>query len=219
MNNFTISCSSCIVSASGALPRLFSLGHVLVAGTSEVTVAKLQSSSVDGGRRSVPTNVEPLAKRQIFTEEVATDSNLYSQTQTVSISLDEYQGLGLGLSLFTNVNYHPSNVFHVACVLCIVMSTKDLRLDSTEFVGSPQGLVPTVPVPLLSLASRPYSLRVHIIVQFTLYCAIIGAGTRDYPLLASGTNTRTLLFGSKLPPLNQLSGLDIAGDSLSPLMD
>ena len=119
-------------------------------------MTELQSGSVDGRRRSVPTNVGPLAKRRKLTEEVATDSNVYDQTQMVSINLaeyqehtvshsrvhlyyycsalpstahvvyasllaghDEYQGLGLGLSLSTNVNCHPSNVFHVACVLCI----------------------------------------------------------------------------------------------------
>ena len=131
--------------------------RVFVAGTAGVTVTELQSGSVDGGQRSVPTNVEPLPKRRKLTEEVATDSNVYNQTQTVSISLAEYQrtdcvplmvalvlllysltfyctcclrnsllaglaeyqGFGLGLTLSTNVNYHPSNVFHVACVLCI----------------------------------------------------------------------------------------------------
>ena len=66
--------------------------RVFVAGTAGVIVTAVQSSFVNGGQRSVPTNVEPLAKRQILTEEVATDSNVYNQTQTVSISLDEYQG-------------------------------------------------------------------------------------------------------------------------------
>ena len=66
--------------------------HVFVAGTAGVTVTELQFGSVDDGQRSVPTNVEPLAKRRILTEEVATDSNVYNQTQTVSISLAEYQG-------------------------------------------------------------------------------------------------------------------------------
>ena len=60
-----------------------------MAGTAGVTVTELQSSSVDGRQRSVPTNVEPLAKRRKLTDEVATDSNLHNQTQTVSISLAE----------------------------------------------------------------------------------------------------------------------------------
>ena len=66
--------------------------HVFVAGTAGVTVIELQSGSVDGRRSSVPTNMEPLAQGRKLTEEVATDSNVYDQTQTVSISLAEYQG-------------------------------------------------------------------------------------------------------------------------------
>ena len=55
-------------------------------------MTELQSGSVDGRQRSMPTDMEPLAKRRKLTEEVATDSNVYNQTQTVSIGVDEYQG-------------------------------------------------------------------------------------------------------------------------------
>ena len=90
--NSLVCTSSCTVSASGALQYLFlTTVCVFVAGTAGVTVTELQSSSVDGGQRSVPTDVEPLATRRKFTEEVATDSNVYNQTQMVSISLDEYR--------------------------------------------------------------------------------------------------------------------------------
>ena len=105
--------------------------RVFVAGTAGVTVAELQSSSVDGGQRSVPTNVEPLAKRRKLTEEVATESNLYSQTQTVSISLDEYQGQTVSHSrvhLYYYCTALPSTAHVVYAIPSwpVMMSTKDL---------------------------------------------------------------------------------------------
>ena len=95
--------------------------RVFVAGPAGVTVAELQSSSVDGGQRSVPTNVEPLAKRRKLTEEVATESNLYSQTQTVSISLDEYQGQTVSHSR-VHLCYTSCTTFYCTCCLCFLLA-------------------------------------------------------------------------------------------------
>ena len=93
-------------------------------------MTELQSGSVDGRQRSVPTNVGPLAKRRKVTEEVATDSNVYDQTQMVSINLAEYKNILCPTQGCTcTIIVQPYLLLHMLSMLPswpVMMSTKDL---------------------------------------------------------------------------------------------